>query len=118
MFSLSSLSEYGRRTSKAIMIPVLTTDTNTTNLFTRSWHFQMGAFYKACPLSRREGRLSSANKEGGRFFRCGHPHVLVQKLRIFQNLWCVPTDMGRRGWASVDKGGGIDFSWFCADDNV
>jgi len=28
----------------------------------------------------------------GRFFRCGRPYFLVQKLLIYQNLWYVRTD--------------------------
>jgi len=31
----------------------------------------------------------------GGFFKCGYPHFLVQKLRIFRNLWCVRTDRRR-----------------------
>jgi len=30
----------------------------------------------------------------GGFFRCGHLHFLVQKLRIFRTLWFVRTDKG------------------------
>jgi len=33
------------------------------------------------------------------FFRCRHQNFLVQKHRIFRNLWCVRT---MRGWANAD----------------
>jgi len=60
----------------------------------------------------QSGGLSSADKEGEAFFRCGHRHFLEQKLQIFRNLWCVRMDKG--GWANADKGG-VNFSQFCAD---
>jgi len=47
------------------------------------------AVHKRRPPS---GRHPVRTKETG--FRCGCPQVLVQKLRIFWNLWCVRTEKG------------------------
>jgi len=50
----------------------------------------------------------------GRFFRCGRPHFLVKKHRIFWNLWCVRAD--KRGLSQfIMRTGGGQFSRFCAD---
>jgi len=38
------------------------------------------------------GHFSDKGERG--FFRCGRPHFLMQKTRIFRNLWCVHTDKG------------------------
>jgi len=46
------------------------------------------------------GGLSSADilqtRGKEEFFICGRPHFLVQKRRIFRNLWCVRMDKERR----------------------
>jgi len=54
-----------------------------------------------------------SDKERGRFFSCGRPYFLVQKLRIFWNLCCVRTDKGGGDWASADLGKDnfCDFVW-------
>jgi len=54
--------------------------------------------------------LSSADKEGVGFFRCGCPHFLAQKTSDFFIMYGVSART--RGWASADKGGG---GQFCAD---
>jgi len=51
-----------------------------------------------------EGGLSSADKGG--FFRCGRPHVLVQKTSDFLKFMVCPHRQGKRE---------VNFSWFCAD---
>jgi len=45
--------------------------------------------------------IKELRSRGEGFFRCGRPHFLVQKHRIFRNLWCVRTD---------NTGGGGHFS--------
>jgi len=48
--------------------------------------------------SQEEGSLSSADIFLTRgFFSCGRLHFLVQKLRIFRNLWCVCSPHGQGG---------------------
>jgi len=39
--------------------------------------------------------LSSADKGEGGFFRCGRPHFLAKKRRIFRDLWFFRTTRGR-----------------------
>jgi len=57
--------------------------------------------------------------KGKGFFRCGHPHFLVQKTSGFRNLWCVRTVKERGGLSQcrhfADKGEGVNFSQFFAD---
>jgi len=56
-------------------------------------------------LSNTDGHFTDKK----RFFRCGRPHFLVKKLRIFRNLWCVLTDKGGGGGEPVRTGGGGQF---------
>jgi len=52
-----------------------------------------GCTQKTFAVGRKED-LFSADKGGGGLFRCERPHFLLQKHRIFRNLWCVHSDKG------------------------
>jgi len=59
--------------------------------------------------SHGRGGLSSADKERG-FFRCGRPHFLEQKnLRFFEVYGVSARTKEEGGWASADKGKGVNF---------
>jgi len=72
--------------------------------------------------------MKKENLVGKGFVQCGRPHFLVEKIRVFLNLWCVRKDKGegvnfsrfRAVVLSVtcvrtDKGVGVNFSRFRAD---
>jgi len=73
----------------------------------------LGAVHKRRPQS---GGLSSADKEGGGFFRCGRPHFLAQKTPDFSKLMVCSHGQGRRGLSQcghfADKGEGSIFRNF------
>jgi len=73
-------------------------------------------------LSQGEGEfvLCRQGERGFQMRDCGRPHILVQKLRIFQNLWCVRTNMGEGVETAVrtlfgQEGRNVNFSRFCVD---
>jgi len=56
----------------------------------------LGAVHRLCS-QRGEGWFVPSDilwTRGSGVFRARRLHILVQKLRIFRNLWCVRTDKG------------------------
>jgi len=58
-------------------------------------------------------------QRGRGFFKCGHPHVLVQKTTIFSKFMVCPHGQGGREVEPVriffGQGGRVYFLQFCAD---
>jgi len=52
----------------------------------RMLFFKSEAVHKRIPQSEERG-VCPVRTRG--FFWCGRPHFLVEKNRIFRNLWCV-----------------------------